>query len=143
MTPGADPNSTSGAQRAPRGNGEHVLYVDDEAALVAVASRTLEILGYRVTGAFGPAEALALFSKDPAAFDLVVTDYEMPGGSGLDMVTEMMRLRPNLPVILATGLLAPRDEGRVREAGVRELFLKPYTPRELGDLVHRVLSGRR
>lgn len=142
MTSGAEPKSTNGAQRAPRGNGEHILYVDDEAPMVTLAARSLDMLGYRVTGALSPGEALSLFRQDPQAFDLVVTDYQMPGGSGLDMVSEMMQLRPGLPVILATGLLAPRDEERVREAGIRELFLKPYTPRELGDLVYRTLREK-
>jgi len=55
--------------------------VDDESALVHLATRTLERLGYRVTGYHDPAQALQEFQARPDAFDVVMTDLSMPGMS--------------------------------------------------------------
>jgi CheY-like chemotaxis protein len=66
----------------PRGNGERVLFVDDEEPLAALGKTTLERLGYRVTTKTSSVEALAAFSAQPDHFDLVITDQRMPGMNG-------------------------------------------------------------
>src|SRR6185295_4334297 len=86
-------------------------------------------------------EALALMRANPAAFDLIITDLTMPGMLGTDFVRELLRLRPDLPVILVTGHADTLTDQRVRELGIRELVLKPLTLRLLGAAVHRALAG--
>ena len=85
--------------------GQHVLYLDDEEPLVFLASRVLKRLGYRVSGYTRPEEALAAVRADPGQFDLVVTDLNMPRISGLEVAGELLRLRPALPVVLASGYI--------------------------------------
>jgi two-component system, cell cycle sensor histidine kinase and response regulator CckA len=127
----------------PRGQGERVLYVDDEAQLVTLSVNFLERLGYRVEGYVSPHEALASFRRQPDAFDLVVTDYNMPGLSGLDVAIEVAGLRPSTPVLLASGYMRPAEAQQATALGIGAILPKPYTFDELGAAVHRQLQARR
>ncbi len=122
----------------PAAGGQHVLYLDDEEGLVSLVTRLLELLGYRVSGYTRPEEALAAVRADPGQFDLVVTDLNMPGMSGLDVARALSRLRPDLPVVLVSGYITDELRGAALEAGVRELIYKPNTFEELGEVVQRL-----
>jgi PAS domain S-box-containing protein len=122
------------AQRKP---GKHLLFVDDEAPLVYLATRTLEERGYRVSGCGNAIDALAAFKRDPNAFDLVITDLAMRGMSGLELARALKDLRPELPVILASGFIDDDLRGKAEAAGIRELLCKPGTIEEFSDLVDR------
>ena len=124
----------------PRGHGEHILFVDDEAALVGAGKRMLERLGYRVTTKTSPGEALAAVREQPEAFDLIITDLTMPGMDGARLGDQLLRLRPNLPIIITTGYSGVMTAEKVRALGFRELLSKPSTARTLGETVHRVLQ---
>ena len=130
---------SSGA--AALGRGEHILYVDDEASLVNLAERYLARLGYRVTGHTRAADAVAAFRADPQAFDLVITDSNMPGMSGTDVAKQILTLRPGTPVVLTSGYLRPAEIEQARALGIREVILKPNTIDELGPAVRRLLSA--
>jgi PAS domain S-box-containing protein len=125
----------------PRGTGQRILYLDDEEPLVMVARRVLVRLGYEVVGFTIPAEALAAFRADPAGFDLCVTDLNMPSVSGLEIAAELLRLRPALPVALASGNISETLLVRARSMGVREVIYKPTTMAELATAVHRMWAG--
>jgi CheY-like chemotaxis protein len=125
---------------APRGNGEHVLYLDDEERLVFLARRGLEQLGYTFSGFSNPVQALAAFHAQPMAFDVVVTDLTMPLMTGLDFATELLRLRPGLPIMLTSGYLRPQDEDAARRLGLRELIAKPATFDSLARAIHAALN---
>jgi CheY-like chemotaxis protein len=120
------------AERKP---GKHLLFVDDEAPLVYLATRTLEERGYRVSGCGNAADALAAFRRDPNAFDLVITDLAMLGMSGLELAVALKGLRPELPVILASGFIDDELRAQAAAAGVTELICKPGTIEEFSDLV--------
>lgn len=122
--------------------GKHVLYLDDEESLVLLAKRMLERLGYRVSGCACAAEALAAVRADPGQFDLVVTDFSMPGMSGLDVAAELARLRPDLPVVLTSGYVTDELRAQARDAGVREVVYKPNTVEELCAAVSRTLDAK-
>ena len=126
---------------ATEAGGRHVLYLDDEESLVFLVSRMLRRLGYRVSGYTRADEALAAVRADPGQFDLVVTDLNMPGMSGLDVAREVARVRPGLPVILASGYISEELRKQAPEAGVRQLIYKPNTVEELCDAVRRLASG--
>jgi PAS domain S-box-containing protein len=125
-----------------RGNGEHVMYIDDEEPLVILAAHFLTKQGYRVTGFTQPAQAVEAFRAQPADFDLVITDFNMPGMSGVAVVEELLRIRPNALIALSSGYLRPEEAARARTAGVREILLKPNSMEELGPLVQRMLASR-
>jgi len=114
-----------------------VLYVDDETALVRLATHALERLGYRVSGYTEPAAALRDFQAAPNAFDVVVTDLSMPGMSGFELARAILAIRSDIPVLMTSGYVNPRDEDTARNIGVRSMILKPGTVDELG----RILGG--
>jgi PAS domain S-box-containing protein len=109
----------------PAGSGRHILYVDDEEALVYLATRKLENLGYKVSGFTDAESALREFRLRPGDFDLVVTDVSMPRMSGLELARELIAVRANIPIIATSGYVRPEDEAKAEEIGVREFMLKP------------------
>ena len=126
---------------APRGHGEHILYVDDEPGLARVGKRRLEALGYRVSLANSGEEALQAIVEDPTAFHAVVSDYLMPGMNGLVLAGALYESRPELPVIILTGYIDNIGEEQVRETGVVGLLRKPATTVELAETLADVLQG--
>ena len=122
--------------------GQHILFLDDEEALISLARRVLERLGHKVSAFTKPAEALAAFKADPRAFDLVVTDLNMPGVSGLDVASEMLALRPDLPLALASGYLSESITARARALGIPHLLDKPGTVEEFAQLIDKLTRAR-
>ena len=126
---------------AHRGRGENVLYVDDDDVMVVMVQRLLERLGYAVTCMADPARAIEAVRLAPQAFDVVVTDLNMPELSGLDVARALHRIRGELPVIISSGNLPDQLQSEARHAGVRALVHKQYTLEELGAVIHWVLAG--
>jgi CheY-like chemotaxis protein len=131
----------AGEKNANEGHGQHILYVDDEEPLVLLITRTLKRLGYEVTGFTDPVEALRVFQARPSEFKAVVTDLSMPTMSGFDFAEEIRLIRADVPVIVTTSYFRSQDQELASRAGVRELILKPDTVEELGEALHRQLSG--
>ena len=125
---------------APRGTGERILYVDDEDHLVFLARRGLERRGYAFAGYTDPGAALAAFRAQPSGFDLVVTDFAMPGMNGFELATEILRLRPGLPIVLTSGYLRPQEEEAARNLGFHEFIAKPATLDTLCHSIHAALN---
>ncbi|MDB6130796.1 MAG: hypothetical protein JWM04_1903 [Verrucomicrobiales bacterium] len=125
-----------------RGHGERVLFVDDEELLVRLARKTLAALGYQVEVATQPEAALAMVRADPQRFALVLTDLTMPGMTGLQLASQLLQIRPGLPIILMTGYSASLTPERVQAAGIRQLILKPMTIHSLSSAVHAALSSQ-
>lgn len=134
--PGVESEPTRGA--AP--TGVRILFVDDEPQLVRLAERTLGRLGQVVTSFNDPVEALAAFRRDPAAFDVVITDLSMPRMSGLDFTRALRTLRPDVPVIMVTGFADGRDEAAALEAGVTRVAVKAAGAHQLSQLLAEVLT---
>ncbi|MCW8131489.1 MAG: PAS domain S-box protein [Planctomycetota bacterium] len=120
------------------GVGQTIMYVDDDLALLPVTVRMLQMLGYRCAGFYAPSEALEAFRASPARFDAVITDFNMPGMTGIELSRAMRALRPELPVALLTGSL----EGgtALDERGVT-LLHKPATLDQLGLALNRMLPS--
>ena len=125
----------------PAGHGERVLLVEDEPSLAEMNQRRLASLGYRVTAETDAARALGTFRARPADFDLVVSDYLMPGMVGLDFAREIHNLRPDVPIVLLTGYIENLPDEAIRAAGVRRLISKPATILELGIALHEVAAA--
>jgi CheY-like chemotaxis protein len=135
-----DTASTMPALRTVAGSGQRILYVDDEEALVFLATRVLERLGYEVTGRTDAKQALADFRADPTKFDAVISDLSMPGMTGPELARALLAIRSDLPIVLTSGYLRDEDTKLARELGIRDLVLKPNTVDGLGEALHRVLS---
>ncbi len=125
------------------GQGEHVLCIDDEPALVELLRDQLAALGYRVTAHVSPLEALSDFLARPLDFDVVLSDLTMPAMSGIDLVERILRVRPDLPIVMATGYGHVTYEERARELGVRPLLYKPFTMAVLGEAIQDALASAR
>lgn len=124
----AAPAATSPRERQepPKGRGETLLLVDDEASIRAVTKQTLEAFGYRVLTAADGAEAVAVFAKHEAEISVVITDVGMPVMDGVATIHALSRIDPDVRVIAVSGVERPRslsDAG----AGVRRFIEKPFT----------------
>jgi PAS domain S-box-containing protein len=130
----------AGAGEPPSGHGERVLLVEDELSLAEMSARRLESLGYRVTVETDPLHALGTFSARPQDFDLMISDYLMPGMVGLELARAVHNVRPDLPIALLTGFIEDLPEEALRTAGVRRLIGKPATLLELAEALRAALS---
>ncbi len=125
-----------------RGQGEHLLLVDDEAALIRLWTVTLTDLGYRVTAFTDSRAALDAFRDAPDAFDLVITDQTMPHLTGEILAQEILHLRPRLPIILCSGQVPAASSARPRPMGIRATLLKPVSRLDLSLAIQRLLAER-
>ena len=124
------------------GGTESILFVDDEDMLVEWGEAVLERLGYQVTALTDSTEALKTFSSDPSRFDLVITDQTMPGMTGLQLSKELLKIRPDIPIILCTGHSETVSPEMAKEAGIREFLMKPLVKQELAQVIRRVLDTK-
>ncbi|HKU42229.1 MAG TPA: response regulator [Polyangiales bacterium] len=129
------------AVRDVRGHGEQILYIDDEESLVYLAVRFLQRGGYRVEGFTRAQEALAAYRARPRSYDIVITDYNMPGMSGMELAQHVMRIRADARVALTSGYLRPAEIQAAQALGICEVIPKPYLVEELGPIVERMLTS--
>ncbi len=120
---------------------ERILFVDDEEALTDLATKLLQKLGYQVTGVTSSTEAWDLFRSQPNDFDIVVTDYTMSEMTGLDLAARILRVRPDIPIILCTGFSDKVSAPVAYEAGIQEFLMKPVTRQDLAAAIRRALDG--
>ena len=124
----------------PVGGGRHVLYIDDDDVMVVMVERLLQRAGFRVTAESDPRAALARLRGQPQAFDAVVTDFNMPELSGVEVARQVAALRPDLPVVMSSGYLSEELRREASMAGVRGLLKKENTLEELASLLQSLLE---
>ena len=120
---------------------QHVMYVDDDQALVFLVERLLRRRGYRTSGYTDPMAALQALRAAPQDVHLLVTDYNMPGYSGVELLQAVREVRPDLPVALASGYVTAEIEQAALAAGARALIHKPNDVQELCDTVDRLIHA--
>jgi CheY-like chemotaxis protein len=128
------------ALAAQPGRGETVLYVDDDEVMLHVVERLLQRLGYQPRCFADSRQALAAVRSGALAPALVVTDHNMPGLTGLELVAALRALAPGLPVVLSSGYLSDELQRDARALGVAALVHKQHTVETLGPLVARVMG---
>ncbi|MDJ0784503.1 MAG: response regulator [Desulfosarcinaceae bacterium] len=121
---------------------ETVLYIDDEPFQIEIGKEALERLGYKVVAHANSVKALELFRESPMAFDLVITDMTMPNLTGDLLAAEMMRIRPDIPIIICTGYSERLSEENAEAMGIRGFILKPILIRDMAITIRRVLDQR-
>jgi len=122
------------------GRGRRVLFLDDNEELVSALVQTLSRQGFRVNGYTVPEAALDAVRAEPQTYDLIVSDYKMPGMSGLDVARELSRIRPDLPVIIISGYVDDELQRAARELGVRRLLHKLHTLDELVEVIDQLTA---
>jgi two-component system cell cycle sensor histidine kinase/response regulator CckA len=126
---------------SPRGGGERILLVDDDAAMRELLSESLRGEGYSVESAASGSEALRAAEASEAPFDLLLTDVMMPGMGGTELAARLRALRPSARVVYMSG--ATREALRQREQAIDAPFLwKPFSTEELGRAVRQALDER-
>jgi NO-binding membrane sensor protein with MHYT domain/nitrogen-specific signal transduction histidine kinase/AmiR/NasT family two-component response regulator len=130
------------AGELPRGNGETVMIVDDERALVALAEETLAELGYEPVGFDSSVAALQAFRAEPKRFDLVLTDETMPDLTGTQLAREVRQLVPDISIILMSGFSSTQLSERAQAAGIIDVRRKPLSRRDIAVPVARALHAR-
>ena len=123
----------------PRGKGETVLVVDDEAGIRQIAKRTLEAFGYRVLLASDGAEAVALYAQQQANIDVVLTDMMMPLMDGAATIQELVKLNPQVRIIGASGLAIDAQATGAAAARVMYFLPKPFTSETLLTAIRAAL----
>jgi CheY-like chemotaxis protein len=117
-----------------------VLFVDDEEVLAELGQIMLEHIGYNVTTCTDSMVALSLIQENPGKFDILVTDQTMPKMTGFELAIKVLKIRPNLPIILSSGYSNIIDEEAVQQAGIRGFLMKPVTKKALAELLAEVKS---
>ena len=115
----------------PRGNGELVMIVDDEAAIRDIAKTTLERFGYRVMLAVNGAEAVALFAVHRGDVAVILTDMAMPVMDGPSTIIALKSIEPSVKIIGSSGLASNDGVAKAVGAGVQYFVPKPYTAETL------------
>lgn len=123
----------------PRGS-ESILIVDDEKTVTDVMEQMLVDLGYCVKSHNNSLEALEFFSLSPFSFDLVISDMTMPKMTGAKLISEIHRVRPDIPVIMATGNRKEINPEQAEAFGIRFFLLKPPSIEDLALAVRDVLD---
>jgi len=124
------------------GNNERILFVDDDEFAGRTMERVLKRFGYQVRWFKHPEEALAHFRASPADCDLVITDLAMPDMTGDQLAVALLRIRPDLPILITTGLIDPAVLKQAREIGVCSVLLKPVSAAALGREIAQRLAER-
>ncbi len=134
--------SAAVAAELPRGDGQTVMIVDDEKALVALVEETLAELGYEPVGFSSSAQALQAFREAPQRFDAVLTDETMPELIGTELAREIRRQRPEIGIVLMSGYSGAQLLERARAVGVLEVLRKPLQRKDIAECLGRVLRPR-
>jgi CheY-like chemotaxis protein len=119
-----------------------ILLVDDEAELVESGIRILKWLGYKVQGAIDPFEALELIRDQPHQFDLVISDFSMPGMNGIQLAEEIKIINPDIPIILLTGYSSDVPKSQIKSYGINGVVIKPVSKNELTEVIRKVFADR-
>ena len=125
-----------------KGGSERILFVDDEEPMVNLYRRHLERLGYDVKSTAKPVEALEWFKADPDQFDVIITDMTMPRMTGDRLAAEVLKIRPNMPVIICTGYSERMSAQKAEVLGVRKYIEKPIDLGNLASSLRDVLDEK-
>jgi PAS domain S-box-containing protein len=136
----AEPSAPAVA--VPHGHGERILFVDDEPIVARSTEEFLKRLGYMVTRCEQSDDALNRFRSAPREFDLIVTDWAMPGMSGTELVSAMRETRPDIPMLLMSGFVDSTVQHAAKTIGIDEILIKPVNPEMLAQAVAQVLARR-
>lgn len=124
----------------PRGNGELILIIDDEASVREVTRRTLETFGYRVIVAADGSAGAAAYAANQSDIAVVITDMMMPGLDGAATMAALRHINPKVPLIAASGLAEEARVAGALEAGASVVLQKPFTAEVLLRTLHDLLQ---
>jgi DNA-binding NtrC family response regulator len=116
-----------------------ILWLDDDPGLILLIQWALGRRGYRVVGYVDVATAMAAFSAEPDAYDVIVTDLSMPADGGIETAQELMKIKPGIPVVLSGSYIKPEIERRAFACGIRAVIERTASVRELCAALDRAM----
>lgn len=119
---------------------ERIMVIDDESSILMLEERGLKKLGYSVRGFQESLDALAAFQEAPDSFDAVVTDQSMPNLGGVELATQMLALRPGLPVVLLRGFTSRMTTESLKTLGIKGHLSKPTTPTAIARVLREIFD---
>lgn len=120
---------------------ERILFVDIEEAGAEVSKQILEHLGYQTEAGSDPEKALEEFRANPESFDLVITDMTLPKMSGEILASEILKIKPDIPIIFCTtGYKQPQIDINTEFKGIAAVLIKPLVMSEIAQTVRNVLD---
>ncbi len=122
------------------GGSERILIVDDEQDVLEIMKRRIKRLGYVVTVYHKATEAVAAFKDNPNNFDLIITDQTMPQMLGTEMAAEILKIRPNIPIILCSGFSSTVSKATSKDFGFKAYLSKPVDFKTLSLSIRHALS---
>jgi CheY-like chemotaxis protein len=128
--------------KLPRGNGETILVVDDEVSVREICRQVLEAFGYKVLLANDGAEALSIFASQREVIDLVLTDMMMPLMDGPALIQLVKKLKPDVPIVAASGLNSGHDALKLTSHWVTRFLAKPFSAETLLTTLSEALRGK-
>lgn len=141
VAPGAD-KSKPASKHKPETGTERILIVDDDSETTGMISDMLSALGYAITISNSPEDALAVVRERPDELDLVITDQNMPGTSGVKLAAQIREIRTDLPVLLCTGNADKELIDAAELAGVAHIMHKPVRLSAMSELIRTTLGRR-
>ena len=123
------------------GGNQHILVIDDEENILLLLKKMLGRHGYEVHTTNNGLKALALFKAAPFDFDLVIMDMTMPGMTGDKLSMEMLKIRPDLPIIICSGYNEKQTSDRIKSIGVKGMLEKPILKSDLLQMVNSLLDN--
>jgi PAS domain S-box-containing protein len=124
-----------------RGGCERIMLVDDEDAIIQMEQKMLERLGYQVVSHVNSLETLETFRAAPDQFDMVITDMAMPNMSGDKLAAELIKIRPDIPILLCTGFSEKIPEKKAALLGIKNVLMKPIAKKDLANKIREMLDG--
>jgi len=119
---------------------EHILLIDDEEAILTMEKEMLERLGYMVTPVADSIEALEVFRRSPDTYDMVITDLAMPTMPGNKLSTELIKIRPDISILLCTGFSETMSKETVSVLGIKDVLLKPIVMKDLALKIREIVD---
>jgi CheY-like chemotaxis protein len=123
-----------------QGGIEQILLVDDEIVVVKMTQQILERMGYQVNSRTSSIEALEAFTTNPKKYDLVITDLAMPNMPGDKLSAELLKIRPDIPIILCTGFSGRITEEKALSIGIKGFLQKPMIKLKMAQMIRKMLD---
>jgi len=120
---------------------ENILLIDDEESILTMETQMLERLGYHVTSHISSTKALEVFRANSEKFDLVITDMAMPDMPGDKLSAELIKIRPEIPVMICTGYSNSMSEEKAISFGIKAFLLKPIIMKDLARKIREVMDN--
>ncbi|MBF0398819.1 MAG: response regulator [Desulfobacterales bacterium] len=122
-----------------KGNNEHILIIDDESAALHILNKMLCQLGYRVSPYLDSVSALSTIRENPKLFDVVITDMTMPNMTGKTLAKEILKINPDIPIIICTGYSPWISEEDAKKIGVKALLMKPLSMEVISQTIKSLI----